>query len=235
MNNLYEETFRKYENYVYECSKFVKQNTKVTLGMDCAIIDERGISFSTDEDLFQEGRLALWEGINLYFKTKKIREKQNEEIEKYNNKLERCYSKVDSSKRLVKLKPKKKAPISGPSTYLFMYLRCVYLNLNTKVDGVKDTKTGYYKGANKWINKQFELEYMEEYGELDVLMNKSSMEFTLDIKRELDSLMLYQKEIFIRYFFKKWTKEKLKKTFPLYNIDKEITFLRDKFERSFRF
>lgn len=190
--------FHKFEKYVYECSKSVKRVAVETLDMSLNYIDEKGKHHVSQEDLIQQGKIWLWEAVNIYPAELEKRKKENEEIIKYNE---------NALKEGIPLKKVK--TVASMSTYVYLYLRSMYLNLNAKSLNMKN------------INKEFIDEFIDcTDDEEEKLASSFCFENQIDsifVKEIYEGLSGEKKEVFKAYYLENLTTSEIKSKFPLYN------------------
>lgn len=191
--------FFKFEKYVYICSRVVGRKASETLDLTINYEDEKG-SHQSQEDLIQQGRVWLWEAINIYPKEVEKRKKENEEIKKYNEIA------VKEGKE-----PRKEKVIASISTYTYLYLKSMYLNLNSK------------SMSGKNMSKDLIDEFIEDADGEDE-DSKLASAFYIDnkidnyfIKEIYKGLSEEEIPIFEALYIDNMTVREIKNKFPLYN------------------
>lgn len=208
--------FSKLEGYVKNLSNLV--GDPETLGLAHYVKDRSGRCYLDKEDLFQEGRIWLWQALEKYPEYVERRKKQNESIE-------------DDD-----LKQK----IGGTSTFAYMWLRGMYINLHnsryrsrvdkecgkSKID--RSTYTSKFEGLRKTQHVDDATKTIVERSEVSKGYYDSS-DFQIDFHTILNSLTQEEKDVVNSVFIKKMKIDEVKKIYPLYNVNKIIGIVRKKF------
>lgn len=194
-----EQLFAQYERYVYELIKVVKEETRKSLGLICYVKDERGLRVDKS-DLEQTGREILWDAIKEYPKLKAKRERENQAILEYNQKIEN--GEIVAEKKELK-------NVGSISTFIHMRLHSRLINLNAEMNLKK----------NNGVEVSIE--------NIDVPL-PSNLEMMADFNRVFEKMPVITKEIIHRYFTSGDTVATIKRFYPTESCQTEINKFKEK-------
>lgn len=209
--------FNGFEGYMYKLVRECIKDPKA-LGLSCGYKSDplSEVESQDFDDLYQEGRLLLWRAIKDYPRLRKIREEQNSKVED------------------VKLK----RPIGSASTFVYLYLRSGLLNIeNRRWKVIRDKKNTSI--THRVLNDRYQAEKDQKHIDdtLSETLSKcsfesgslSSPEVVFDVKRILESLTPDERDIVELLFLEKKSRSFVSKKFPMYNIQRVVEEVRERF------